>query len=148
VAGSDAIPPFAAEQPRPVLEATAEAVLSAFAAVLERRPELAERFKKLLIADVREAQPAAPFMSITQYAARRCLSVRSLRYDVKKMTEGVHYHRPGQKRGRVVINVEAADAWYAERSRSVAPDSSIEQLAVDEVTRRRARVALNKRKEK
>jgi len=130
-----------------MLEATTEMVLSTVLAVLERRPELADRFRKLLAAGDQGARPPAAFMSINDYAVYRCIGERNVRYDVKKMTEGVHYHRPGQKGGRVVVNVAAADAWYAERSRSVVHSSSIERLAVDEVTRRRARVALNKRKE-
>lgn len=133
-----------------VCQALIEAALPHVVAALERQPELVARVVALFGAQGHLAVLGAspPFMSIAKYAAHRCLSERSIRYAVEEMTEGKQYYRSGRKGGRVVINVTAADAWYAERSRSVAATSTIEQLAVDEVTRRRARVALNKRKEK
>lgn len=129
--------------------AMAEAALIAVVEVLRRRCDLAQTLRGLLATPVRAPAPAAmAYLSLAKYAAYRSVSERTVRYDVKKMEEGRHFHRAGRKGGRIVIRVPEADAWYAERSRSKAPASSIEQLAVDEVTRRRARVALKKRKEK
>ena len=86
-------------------------------------------------------------MSIAQYAVYRCVSDRTVRYDIEKMEEGKHFHRAGRKGRRVVIHVQKADAWYAQRAGKRDAAASVEELAVDEVTRRRARVALKKRKE-
>jgi len=147
LAGAEAIPSRQPYKLGSVLEPSVETVLAAVVAVLETRPELADRLRLLLATGTQKTQATKPFMSVVQYAAHRCVSERSIRYDVEKMTRGVEYQRSGRRGGRVVINVAAADAWYAERGRKIDPTSSIEQLAVDEVTRRRARVAL-KRKEK
>lgn len=129
--------------------AVAEAALAAVAAVLRRRPELAQTLCELLAAPASAPAPTTvTYLPPAKYAAHRSVSERTIRYDLQEMEEGKHFQRAGRKGGRIVVHVQQADAWYAERSRSIAPTSSIEQLAVDEVTRRRARVALKKRKEK
>lgn len=76
------------------------------------------------------------------------MSERTIRYDIEKMEEGRHFHRAGRRGGRVVIHVQEADDWYAQRASKRDVAASVEELAVDEVTRRRARVALKKRKER
>jgi len=129
------------------LTAVAEAALGIVIEVLRRRPDMALALKELLATHVPASVPTtAVYMSLAKYAVHRSVSERTVRYDVQEMEEGKHFQRVGRKGGRIVIRVQEADAWYADRNRSVAPTSSIEQLAVDEVTRRRARVALNKRK--
>jgi hypothetical protein len=60
------------------------------------------------------------------------------------MTEGVQYNRDGIKGRRITINVEAADAWRVARGNKLAEAQSVEELANNEVLRRRARAALRK----
>lgn len=140
-------------QPSPLLgvevglTAVAEAALGMVIEVLRRRPDMALALKQLLATPVPASAPTtAVYMSLAKYAVYRSVSERTVRYDVQQMEEGKHFQRVGRKGGRIVIRVQEADTWYAERSRPVAPAASLEQIAVDEVTRRRARVALNKRK--
>lgn len=127
----------------------AEVALIAVVEALRRRPDLTQAPCELLARPVVASAPApANFLSVAEYAIHRSVSERTVRYDVQQMEEGKHFQRAGRKGGRIVIRVPEADAWYAERSRSVAPAASLDEIAVDEVTRRRARVALKKRKEK
>jgi hypothetical protein len=130
------------------VDCLAEAALDVILRALQRRPDLVNAFQQLLGSRSQTTALAAAFMSVTQYAVYRCVSDRTIRYDLQKMEEGKHFHLAGRRGGRVVIHVQEADAWYKERSTERAGARSIEMLAVDEVTRRRARVALKKRKDK
>jgi hypothetical protein len=86
-----------------------------------------------------------PFMSVDEYARHGRISSRTVRYLVKAMTENVHFHRDGRTGRRVLIHVREADAWRAARKPARARAQDTAQLAIDEVTRRRAHVALRKR---
>jgi hypothetical protein len=89
------------------------------------------------------ATPSAPgqFMCIPEFAAFMRLSERTVANLKKQMVEGKHYQRIGR---RVLIDVEAATAFIRERTPSPNKASTIEQIAVDEVTSRRARAALKR----
>lgn len=131
------------------LDLFVDAALTRFIGALEHRPDLAARLARALLGQGRTTSSAtrANFMSVAEYAAHRRVCERTVRYDLKKMIEGVHYEHAGRKGRRVVIRVSAADQWHAERIRERPAAVSIEELAIDEVTRRRAQVALRKRKE-
>src|SRR5262249_1969921 len=114
--------------------------------VLERRPDLADRIRHLVV-DVADTFTRDPeHMTVGEYAQHRCVTERSIRYEIREqMVEGVHYHRDGRSGRRVIIHVAEADRRLAARTKQ-APRGP-EELAVDEVTRRRARVALRRRKQ-
>jgi hypothetical protein len=127
-----------------VLEAALEGVVS----VLEQRPDLREGLRKLLVLERPSvASGGAAFMNVVEYARHRRVSERTIRGQLPEMTPGVHYERSGQRGRRVVIRVAEADRWHAERARERSTAVGVEELAIDEVTRRRAQVALRKRKE-
>ncbi len=65
---------------------------------------------------------------------------------LKDMTEGVHFHRDGRRARRVIIHVREADRWLPQRAHVRKNQGSIEELAIDEVTRRRASMALKRTK--
>jgi hypothetical protein len=137
------------EVPLSTIDAVAETVLGAVARVLQRHPDLAAMLQVLLRAPPSLGPPRSQaFASVAQYAAYRSVSERTVRYDLSDMEEGKHFHRAGRKGGRVVIHVQEADAWYAQRGSRRDVAANVEELAIDEVTRRRARVALKKRKER
>lgn len=127
--------------------ALAESFATLIVQILERRPDLVQRLRALCPEGTRAPLTVVEHMSVAAYAAHRCVSERTVRYEVKQMTEGVHYHRAGRQRRRVVIRVQEADRWHAENIPRAERQRGLEELAVDEVTRRRARVALAKRKE-
>jgi hypothetical protein len=129
------------------LDALLSLVLSYFVAALERRPDLAARLSRMLAVEA----PSAPrtevqFMSVAQYAAHRHVSERTIRYDLKKMSDGLQFERAGRAGRRIVIRVADADQWHRDKQRERMTTKSLDDLAVDEVTRRRASVALRKRK--
>jgi hypothetical protein len=130
-----------------VSDVMAEEALVALIRVLQRRPDLVSALKDLLVPTAAAAASTPGFTTVAKYAAYRAVSERSISYDIKKMEEGKQFHRHGRTRRRVVIHVQEADAWYAQRAGERDVAASVEELAVDEVTRRRARVALKKRKE-
>jgi hypothetical protein len=114
---------------------------------LERRPDLVARLRALLgIGAPVVAPPSSELMSVAEYADYRRVSERTVRYQVKQMTRGVHFHREGLKGRRVVIQVREADRWREEAASKQTRAANIEELAIDEVTQRRARVALNKQR--
>lgn len=148
VALPSAPPDATSAEPSPgVADVMAEVALIALVNMLRRRPDLVGALKELLVPnEAARATSTQAFATVAQYAASRSVSERTIRYDIKAMKEGTHFHKVGRKRRRVVIHVQEADAWYAQRAVS-RDTASVEQLAVDEVTRRRARVALKKREE-
>lgn len=127
----------------------AEAMLTAAIQTLRRRPDLMNAMKELIGAGARRLPtPTRLFMTLAEYARYRAVSERTIRYDIEDMERGKHYDYAGRKGGRLIIRVEAADGWYAERSRARGAVPKAADLVVDEVTRRRARVALKKNKVK
>jgi hypothetical protein len=133
---------------RDLSEVLVTSVLAAIVLTLERRPDLAARLWNVLGAvAVPLPSRASEHMSVGEYAAYTRVSERTVRYQLKEMVEGVHYQRAGRKGRRVVICVAEADRWHAERVHAHSAAGSVEELAIDEVTRRRAQVALRKRKE-
>ncbi len=138
-------PPPAAAAPGGVpWQTLVEGLLEVAVDVLARRPDLALKVRDALgINQTLDAAPAVPlFMSVAAYARHRCVSERTVRYMVKSMKEGIHYHRDGARGRRVILHVSAADKWRAERERPCTSERTIEELTVDEVTRRRARAVL------
>jgi hypothetical protein len=86
-----------------------------------------------------------PHMNLEEFAPFMKLSVRKLAYYRKRMVEGIHFHKSGR---RVIIHV--AEAAEAIRAGELEPTrhGDIQTMAIDEVTRRRAKVALKRAKEK
>jgi hypothetical protein len=112
------------------------------------RARLAEEVARHVVAHLAPLLASAddaPFKSVAEYARYGRISTRTVRYLLKEMTEGEHFHREGRTGRRVLIHVREADAWRAGRKPASVRACSIENLAIDEVTRRRARVALQKR---
>jgi hypothetical protein len=130
------------------LHAVVEAALEVFAVVLEERADLRERLWNL-IQEAKDpaATTAGAFMSVKEYAHHRRVSERTVRGLLLEMTPGLHFERTGQRGRRVVIRVSDADQWHRERQSRHTGNRRVEDLAVDEVTRLRARVALRKRKD-
>jgi hypothetical protein len=83
-------------------------------------------------------------LSEADFAARVGVSVRTIKNDRKLLTEGVHFYR--HKRRVLYHFPEARDFLRDHFGRGVLRDASanIDRLAVDELTQRRARVALRK----
>jgi hypothetical protein len=79
-------------------------------------------------------------LSEVEFARFMGVSPRTIASDRKHMTEGVHYHRHGR---RVLYHIVEAQAFLRNFKRPVAGEI-IQRLAVDEVTRRRARMALRR----
>jgi hypothetical protein len=124
-----------------------EALLVTVVQSLERRPDLVARLRSLLgVITPAPTTPSSELMSIAEYARYRRVSERTVRYNLKQMVEGVHFHREGRAGRRVIIQVHEADRWRAEKVRKPNGALTNEDLAIDEVTRRRARVALNNRR--
>jgi hypothetical protein len=120
-------------------------VLEAAVGILEHRGDLVARVRSLIHRPGAEPQDAkVRFMSLAEYARHARVSERTLRYQVKRMTEHVHFHRDGCKRRRIVIHVREADEWRATQGAPGICSGDIDRLAIDEVTRRRARAALRK----
>jgi hypothetical protein len=84
------------------------------------------------------ASPGAN-LSEEKFAKLMGVSERTIAKDRTEMTEGLHYHRHGR---RVLYHVPEAVEFIRHRKPPVAGD--VARVAVDEVTRRRARVALRK----
>lgn len=80
-------------------------------------------------------------LSELEFAELMGVSSRTIAYDRKQMTEGVHYHRHGR---RVLYHVPEAQEFIRTYRGSLSRGADDERLAIDEVTRRRARVALKK----
>jgi len=84
-------------------------------------------------------------MSVKEYAIHACVSERTIRQLVKtEMKEGGHFHRDGRTGRRVIIHVDEADSWRASRSFVRTNKRTVEDLATNEVLRRRAKTALKK----
>jgi hypothetical protein len=129
-----------------------EAILVAAAHVLSHRGDLASRLRELLGGDTGPAEVSKPtHMSIAEYALHRRVSERTVRYMLKDMTEGVHFHRDGRTGRRIILHVGEADRWSAKRVIATSGPSSaavdLDQLSIDEVTRRRARNAMKRVRE-
>jgi hypothetical protein len=92
-------------------------LLEAMIEELEAHPDLAGRAAYAL--GVSSQQPeAAPRaqMTFAEYLARaEPLKERTLRYYLKDMVEGQHFHRQGRKGGRIIFHVAEADAFCAAR---------------------------------
>jgi len=108
-------------------------------AVLESRPDLAARLRALFVVTQAASPPSSPFMSIAEYARHARISVRSVQSLRREMTEGEHYHRDGRLGRRVIVHVAEADAWRTARRPPASHRAALDQLASDEVSRRRAR---------
>jgi hypothetical protein len=82
-------------------------------------------------------------MSEPDFARHMCISPRTLATERKDMMEGVHYHHTGR---RIIYHVAEAGEFLRGRARRavLAGTDDVERLAIDEVTRRRARVALRR----
>ena len=79
-------------------------------------------------------------LSEAAFARLMGVSARTIANDRRHMTERLHYHRHGR---RILYHVpEAADFIRQGRTKTATGDAT--PLAIDEVTRRRARVALRK----
>lgn len=83
--------------------------------------------------------PSSPYLSQRDFAAYMGVSERMIAYDRKEMIEGVHFHPHGR---RVLYHLPEAADFLRNRGRKKPLDTA--RLAVDEVTRRRARTALRK----
>jgi len=115
------------------------AALRTVVETLEEHPELAARLRGLLAPAPLAAPVLPPFMSMRAYARHAGIGVRTVQQHRAEMTEGVHYHRDGRAGRRVIMHVAEADAWRAARRPRAAARTTIDQLAADEVSRRRAR---------
>ena len=80
-------------------------------------------------------------MSEMEFARFMCVSSRTIAYRRKHMTEGVHFHLNGK---RVVYHVTVAAEFIRRGGGRPLSTDDVEQVAIDEVTRRRARVALGR----
>jgi hypothetical protein len=87
-------------------------------------------------------QSTASNLSEVAFAKVMGVSPRTIASDRKYMTEEVHYHRHGR---RVLYHAAEAEAFLRHFKRPLA-DSDIQRLAIDEVTQRRARVALRRKR--
>jgi hypothetical protein len=132
------------------------ALLESFADALERQPVLAERIAATLAEPLaaalamRRPEPArVARMTVRAYSVHAGISERTLRYYLREMEEGVHFVRVGRRRGRILIEADAADAWCASRATSKESQhqesSTYEEVVTNEIVRRRAHVALKKR---
>jgi hypothetical protein len=122
-------------------------LLEALLQVLESDPALAGRLRAALTSTSGrgEVLAATKYMTVGEYAAHARLSDRTIRHFVKDdMEEGVHFHRDGRTGRRVIIHVEEADVWRASRSFAPSHEQTVEDLATNEVLRRRAKTALKK----
>jgi hypothetical protein len=137
-----------ASMDRAVCSGLAEQLLELLLETLEHRPHLVARLQRLFALQESRSIRDAQHMTVAAYARHRCVSERTIRYQVRDMLETVHYHRDGRTRRRVIIHVDAADRWNAERSQRLVARATSAGLVVDQVTQFRARAALNKRKER
>jgi hypothetical protein len=103
-------------------------------------------------AGIELATPAAPsagditpFMSIDEFATLMRVSPRKMASELKLMLEGTHYHRAGR---RVIIRVSDAAEFIRSRKPMRSGHTNNDALAIDEVTRRRAKTALNRARAK
>lgn len=80
-------------------------------------------------------------LSENEFAELMGVSQRTIANDRAEMTEGVHYHCHGR---RVLYHVPEAADFIRQRKPLKARGTDATRLAVDEVTQRRARVALRK----
>ena len=131
-----------------VLLDLAQDVVALLVQTLEQQPELAARLQRALGLEGagRPAETSRPrFMSVKEYAVHACVSERTIRQLVKtEMKEGGHFHRDGRTGRRVIIHVDEADAWRASRSFARSNERTVEDLATNEVLRRRAKTAPKK----
>ncbi len=95
------------------------------------------------LGDTRSSSAAvtSPYLSQRAFAAYMGVSERMIAYDRQDMTEDVHFHKHGT---RVLYHLPEAADFIRNRDRDKPLDTT--RLAVDEVTRRRARTALRKLK--
>lgn len=128
--------------------AFAEEALQLLLDALERRPDLAQRLQRafgLRELGVERNEGASRYMSIREYAVYSRVSERTVRTLIRQgMTEGTHFHRDGRTGRRVVVHVEAADAWRESRTFAKANARPLHELATNEILRRRAKTALEK----
>lgn len=83
-------------------------------------------------------------LSEAEFARRVGVSVRTIKNDRKeRLRQGEHYHRHGR---RVLYHFPEARDFLRQLGRGVSLDGrvDVERLAIDEVTQRRARLALKK----
>jgi len=147
--GIGSLGPAPAVQPRTsVLVDLAEDLVAILVQALEQKPDLAMRLQRVLgVGSARlAAETSRPrFMSVNEYAIHARLSERTIREHVKmEMKEGVHFHRDGRTGRRVIIHEAEADAWRASRSFAPSHEQAVDDLATNEVLRRRAKTALKK----
>jgi hypothetical protein len=116
---------------------------SADIAIASARRAAEEHGVPMSLGDTRSSRAAvsSPHLSQRDFAAYMGVSERTIAYDRKEMTEGVHFHAHGK---RVLYHLPEAADFIRNRSRKKPLDTA--RLAVDEVTRRRARTALRKLK--
>lgn len=123
-------------------------ILDSVVTELEQHPSLAARLRKVLGVTEQaslQAQAQAKFMSVREYAMHARVSERTMRYLLRdEMVEGIHYHRDGRTGRRVIVHVNEVDEWRASRRRTSDMNQSLEELASNEVLRRRAQLALRK----
>lgn len=126
--------------------AIATVMLRATIEALEADPDLAARLRTalgLLDGEVNGAPP--PFMSVGEYAAYARVSEKTIRAYVRDgMVEGEQFHREGRTGRRIVIHVRQADLWRTARKPTQNPERTLEDLATNDILRRRAQVALKK----
>ena len=138
----DSSPPLPGLSPQAVDDLLDGMVVRVIEALV-RRPDLVKRLRTVVSGDATAEPLAMPprFLSVMEYARHARVSERTVRYLIKEMAEHVHFHRDGRHGRRVIIHVTEADVWRAARVRPSSGED-IDRLAIDEVTRRRARVAL------
>jgi hypothetical protein len=91
--------------------------------------------------DVPKSSALPPHMAEGEFARFMRVSPRTMAYRRKHMTEGVHFHLHGR---RVIYHVAEAADFIRRGGGRPLPTEDLEQLAIDEVTRRRARIALRR----
>ena len=77
-------------------------------------------------------------MSVREFALQQRISERTMRKHLKGMSEGREYHRDGR---RIIVHTVDAEAYLDLVLAPKTEDVDADRIAIDEVTRRRARVA-------
>jgi hypothetical protein len=86
-------------------------------------------------------KPVSENISRDELAKRLGVSVRTVSNDHRRMAEGVHYH---YHRRRVLYHWPEVQDFIRQGSAKLLGGDDLEHLAIDEVSRRRARAALRK----
>ena len=136
--------PTTAEFVDALLDELATKLIHQLLAMVEKRHDIAQRLREVLVAGT-TAGTIQKFMSVDEYSRHARVSSRTIRgYISRDMVEGEHFHREGRTGRRVIVHVEAADAWRASRRFAKNKERSLDDLATNDVLRRRAHVALKK----